>query len=848
MTPQSTPAVPHAIAHYEILEKLGEGGMGVVYKARDIRLGRLVAIKFLAPRLADAPRARERFLREARIISTLNHPHIAVIHEIEEADGQVFLVFEHLPGGDLKSRPPRTLAHALEYALQLADALAAAHRHGVVHRDIKPSNVLFTEDDTLKLADFGLARHTHEIHLTAVGRRMGTPAYMSPEQFQGTEADARSDVYSLGLVVHELIAGALPQPGHALAVPPQLQPVLERALQTDPGQRYRDAAEMAADLRGAAVQLQSAGGAETVSMNVPRHRRAIWAIPLVFALSTLVVDHAPVRYGKVSPAEQLVVLPFVNDGDSSWRIFGDGLTDTLAAGLTRLETNHGSIRVVPPDAVRRHAIATSSDARRMLGARFAIIGTLRPETSGVRLILKLVDTQSSRQLGIQAASFAPDQLPFLQEWAVNGVARMLDITGIREDSSALEAYRSHRPGAYELYLQGRGYLSHYDVPEDLANAVAAFHKALQRDPRYVLAEVGLAEALWRSWRTTKDPQWLEQASASALHARQLNDRLAPVHVMIGRIESSRGRNQEAILAFRRALELEPLNPDAHGGLAAVSESMGNLAEAEAAYRKVIDLRPREWPGYNRLAAFYTEQHRFPEAEAVFQQMIAIAPENVTGYQNLGACYLMMGRYAEASAALERTLALQPTGSGYSNLGTAYYYEGRYADAASAMEKATEQRPADYLLWGNLGDAYWYAPDERGRAQQAWRSAAELARTQLGVNPFDVQARSSLAVYEAHLGDRAAALAEIARSRRKLPTNVRVLVKAARVYELCGLRQEALKALHAALESGESPENLRREPEFAALRLDPACRQALPTEVCNGPEDSKNTATARAHER
>src|SRR5690348_5454874 len=143
--------------------------MGVVYKARDTRLGRLVAIKCLAPHLADSPRARERFLREARIISTLNHPHIAVIHEIEEADGQVFLVFEHLPGGDLKSRPPRTLAHALKYAVQLADALAAAHRHQVVHRDVKPSNVLFTEDDTLKLADFGLARQTQDIHLTAAG-------------------------------------------------------------------------------------------------------------------------------------------------------------------------------------------------------------------------------------------------------------------------------------------------------------------------------------------------------------------------------------------------------------------------------------------------------------------------------------------------------------------------------------------------------------------------------------------------------------------------------------------------------------------------------------------------------
>ena len=835
MTPQLVTATGRTIAHYEVLEKLGEGGMGVVYKARDTRLDRLVAIKFLAPRLEDSPRARERFLREARIISTLNHPHIAVIHDIDQWNGETFLVFEYLPGGNLHTRPPHTLAQALEYALQLADAVGAAHQHGVVHRDVKPHNVLFAEDDTLKLADFGLARQATDAHLTGAGAVVGTPAYMAPEQFQVRDADARSDVYSLGVVVHELIAGKLPRAGHSLAVPLPLYPVLERALEEDPGRRYPNAAEMAADLRAAAVRLESATRAETLSLQAPRPSHARWALFLLVALAGLLVNHAPLGRGTgpgdVSAVRQLAVLPFANAGGAPWQAFCDGLTDTLAAALTRLEKSQGSVRVVPAGEVRKQSIATPSEARRMLGAHLVVTGSVLPESGGVRLALSVVDAGNSRQLGAETASFAPDQLPFLQDWAVARIGQILEITSRREDQNVLDAYRTHEPGAYELYLQGRGYLSHYDVPEDLANAVAAFYKALRRDPQYALAHAGMAEALWRTWRTTKDPQWLEQAANSALRARQLNDRLAPVHIILGRVENSRGRNQEAIRSFRRALELEPLNPDAHGALADTWQSMDNLLEAEAAYRKVVELRPGEWPGYVNLANFYVEQRRFPEAETIFHQMIVLTPENVSVFQNLGALYLTMGRYTEAVGALERALALKPTPAAYTNLGIEYYFEGRFAEAATLMERAVEQRPADFILWGNLGDACWWTPGQQGRARHAWSSAAKLAQSQLTINPSDAHVWSSLAVYQAHTGNRASALADIARARHLLANNARVLIKAARVYEICGQRKEALEALHAALETGETPENVRREPEFAALRKDPACSPALPKEVC-----------------
>ena len=848
MTPQSLTVSGRTIAHYEILEKLGEGGMGVVYKARDTRLDRLVAIKFLSPHLANSPRAHERLLREAHIISTLNHPHIAVIHGIEEWEGETFLVFEHLPGGNLQTRPPHTLAQALQYALQLADALGAAHRHGVVHRDVKPANVLFGEDEALKLADFGLARQSvDDVRLTCAGAALGTPAYMAPELFQGADPDERSDVYSLGIVIHELIAGKLPEAGHALAVPLPLRTVLERALDGDPTRRYPGASEMAADLRTAIAQLDSVTNAATVSFDLPRKKRAFGALLLAVALAAVLVNHSPVTRRSAALPGQLVVLPFTtSDSGRSWQIFCDGLTEILPGELARLESE-GSIRVVPAGAVRRQSVASLSDARRMLGARFAVTGNVAPEPGGIRLTLNVVDVRTARPLGMETASFAPEEFSHLQGWAVAGVSHILQIANPVPDQTALDAGRSHQPGAYESYLRGRGYLAHYDVPEDLSNAVAAFHQALQRDPGYALAHAAMAEALWRTWKNSKDPQWLEQASASAQRARQLNDRLAPVHISLGRIENSRGRHQEALRAFRRALELEPLNPDAHAGLAGTWQSMGNLAEAEAAFRKVIELRPGEWPGYNDLAVFYSEQHRFAEAERVFQQMIGLEPENVIAFQNLGGLYLMMGRYGEAGVALERALALKPTAVAYANLGTAYYFEGRFAAAAAAANKAIEQRPADFRLWGNLAEASWWAPGQRERARQAWHSAANLAKQQLAINPADAQVRSSLAVFEAHLGDRAAALAEIARARHSLANNARVLWKAARVYELCGRRSEALAALNAALQTGESPENTRREPDFAAMRHDPVCAQVLPKEVCYGPDQGKSSTSTRTPE-
>ena len=831
MSLQMASATGRTITHYEILEKLGEGGMGVVYKARDTRLDRLVAIKVLASRFADSAFARKRLIQEARAIAALNHPHIAVLHEIDEFDGETFLVFEHLPGGSLRTRPPHTLAEALEYAVQLTEALGAAHRQGVIHRDIKPSNILFTEDDVLKLTDFGLARHATDPHLTVAGAMVGTPAYMAPEQFDGVEADARSDVYSLGVVVHELVSGKPPQPGHNLNAPAHLKPVIERALEAEPGRRYPNAGEMASHLRAAIARQDLATQAVTLTLERPRPRRALWGLAVVAALAGLLVNHAPVGTEAQPPAAQLAVLPFTNAGDAGWQAFCDGFSETLSGTLTRLEQRQGTVRIIPASVVRSQSIASASDAHRMLGARRVVTGSVKPEANRVRLTLSVLDAQTARPVSVDTASFASEELPSLQDWAVAQVARRLGSPPRPDGSGALADYGTHEPGAYEYYVQGRGYLAHYDVPEDLANAVASFHKALLRDPRYALAHAGMAEALWRTWRDTRDPQWLEEAGASALRARQINDRLAPVHIIAGRIESSRGRYPEAVRDFESALEAEPLNAEAYGALAAAYQSMGNPRQAEASYRKVVELRPGEWSGYNNLAAFYLERGRFPDAEKLLQQMIALAPDNVTGFQNLGGLYLLTARYAEAQAALERSLALKPRPEAYSNLGTAYYYEGRYGDAVSAMEKAVERRPADYVLWGNLGDAYRWAAGKEARAPEAWSRAAALANQQLAVNPRDTRALSSLAVYQAHLGRRSTALAQMARARRLGDANPGLLVKAARVYELCGRREQALGALLAALEAGESPENGRRDPEFAALRRDPACAHVLPKEIC-----------------
>jgi tetratricopeptide (TPR) repeat protein len=880
--PPADPLVGRTIAHYEVVARLGGGGMGVVYTARDTRLGRRVALKFLPPQWSHDESAKERFVREAQAASATDHPNICTIHDIGTTDdGQLFIVMAHYDGDTLKKRlegGPLGVDEAIDIAAQIAEGLAKAHAEGVVHRDIKPGNLMLTETG-VKILDFGLAKMADSrLTLTLEGSTVGTIAYMSPEQVRGDEADARSDVWGLGAALYEMLAGDVPFKGgyseaiaHAIKndapVPlrtrrPEVAEALEqlvfRALHKDPAVRFQTARDLARALRrlqGRTLPLDlrtepvvpamstPAGRAVWPAaiapwrMSHPRRRAALAAVILAAALvGTLLVIATPLleallRMTRNEPPlpdnKNVAVLPFEVAGrtpeDEAW---ANGVSAMLSAMLTRLTVP--ALQVAPFDDVRARALNAAS-ARSDLGATLVVTGSVERVGTTVRVASRVLDTTTSRQL--RAATFSvpsTDSIALLDRLLATTL-QMLDVEVAESERAALVPRGTSVAAAGGLYLQGRGYLQYYEKWENIEGAIAAFTGALKLDPMYAQAYAGLGEASWRKTRagrgqsaadaqydSSEEPQWLEAALANCTRALVLDPGLAAAHVCLGRIHDARGRHEEAVVAFQRALASEPTNDDAYVGLGQAEEQLGRVEQAENTYRRAVLLRPRYWVHYNRLGHFYFNRGRYAEAAEMFAQVVALAPDSFRGYSNLGGAYIHLGRYDEAIAALERSVAIQPTASSTSNLGTAYFNRGRFADAARAFEQAVKLVDTNYELWGNLADAYHWAPGERPRAAGAYRRAISLGLPQLKVNPRNTVLVTKLAHYHAMLGERTEALPLVARALQIAPQDGFVLFRSAVTLNRLGETDRSIDLLEKARAAGFSVTVIRDTPDLSNL--------------------------------
>lgn len=834
------------VSHYEVLEKLGEGGMGVVYKAVDSVLGRIVALKFLAADRMDAAEVAQ-FEDEAHAISALNHPHIATIYEFGQSNGNRFLVLEYLAGGTLGALLRRLrwsgekmrLETILDYAIQIADGLAHAHRHGIIHRDVKSENVMLTEEGTLKITDFGLAKlRATDNERTGSGAVVGTVSCMSPEQALGEELDRRSDIFSFGVLLYHMATGEMPFQGpHALAVmheildaeprpleqlrpdlPRALQQVLEKALRKDRNTRYQRMEEVLADLQ--ALHLRSEVlSTQTVDLPAPQimHGRT-WAsvAALLVCLLALLWWHVPNRHEE----KHIAVLPFQNiGGGPDGQAFCDGVVESLTGKLSQLQRFQKALWVVPSSELRAQPVSSASQASQVFGATLVITGSMQRTGPALRLITNLIDAASRKQLGSRTVETRIDNITELQDAAIERVTEMLQLELDPEAKLALAVGKTAVPAAYQAYEQGHGYLRSGEAAE-LDRAIELFLLAIEKDVTYASAYAELGEAFTRKYGATKDPQWMEKAQEACRRAVELNDALVPVHLAMARINAVTGKYQQAVIELQRALELDPANGEVHHLLAQVYEDTGKLQEAEAEYKQLIDLRPDYSTGYNDLGVFYFNQGQFAKAELLFRKVNAIVPRNVLGYSNLGGVYSAMGRYNEAIAALQASLEIKPSAGAYSNLGTIDYFLGRYSDAVPMMQRAVELNPTDHRLWGNLGDACRWAPGFRNKAGPSYQRAIELAQRQLDINPKDPALLAHSALWRAKLGEREAALAGITKALQHSEDNGSLIFESALVYELCGQRERALAAVKAALQAGFSAEEIRKEPELAKLRRDP----------------------------
>ena len=854
----ATPTIGQVLGHYRIVEQIGAGGMGVVFRARDEQLDRDVALKTL-PRLPLLSEPlRRQFRREALSLGKITDPYVAMAFDFGRDKGIDYLVTEYVPGvtldAKLGGRPLQEL-EILQLGKQLASGLEAAHKEGVIHRDLKPGNLKITPDGRLKILDFGLAymlkTEATEVDVTVSRSETysdaGTLPYMSPEQIKGVKPDARADVWSAGVVLYEMSTGRRPfdhspetpliaailekSPVSPRAVNPKISEGLERvilrALEKDPQERYQSAGDLRIDL----ANLTS-GTTPIYPRPVPSPPWRRW-LPIAAGLVVLAGAGAWWRSHRTEasvPEERMMaVLPFESvANDLPTNALGLGLTETLTAKLVQA-VDGGHLQLVSTRDLIAQGVKTSEHARREFGTDLVLEGSLQQDGGRIRITWSLVDPRTHAQIAANTVTGDADDIFGLQDNLVAEVLEKLPQAVDPRRRQALLARPDTKPAAYDSYLRGRGYLEDYQHPDNIESAIAQFEQAIAVDKNFApaFAALGLTYTTGFQWRN-KGKDWLDKAKTQCERALEINPQLAEGHTCLGNVYSSTGQYDEAVQQYQRSLDLDRNSDETLRLLAEAYQKQGKASAAEEAYRKAVSLRPNYWDVYNAFGSFYYNQARYADAEAMFQKAIKLAPLNFRGYSNLGAIYLLLGRYEEAVNALQQSSALRPTFEAYGNLGAAYFYMRRYQESAENLQRALTIDDKDWLNWGNLGDTLYQIPSRRQDALGAYRKAIELAQARLEVNPKDSFILAFTADYYAMLDQEQKAREQLTRALEIAPKDAEVLFRAAILQNHFGQADKTIDFLNKSVAAGYSKTVIRDTPDFDHLKNDPRFRALLPT--------------------
>ncbi len=873
MTSSARPlAANEQVGGYKILGTAGVGGMGIVYKALDLKLERIVALKFLPNDLHLEEKDKERFFQEAKMASSLDHANIGVIHGLEETpEGHTFIVMAYYEGLTLTEkirRGPLPPGQAVGIMMQVARGLVEAHDRNIIHRDIKPSNIIITRQNVAKIVDFGLARVSTSGSTTRSLAAAGTLAYMSPEQVRSEPLDVRTDIWSLGVVFAESLTGQHPfqrdnmsaillaileDPPPVDTLPAPLASIVLRMLAKDRTHRYANCRELLADLetcpiaeetpsskssarelRGSSRELkryfEHASASRNPAAAVARERR--WwlsgvAVALLAAASFLlpsVRDRATKLLSGAGGEKHIAVLPFDNiGGDPVNEAVSEGLMQSLTSKLSDLDSSQQSLWVVPASEVRRHKVTDPEAALREFGATLVVEGSVQRDSSGIHLTVNLIRTKDIRQEGSVSLVSRDGDFATLQDQAVSGLAQLMHV---EVPASALHtAEGMSSPAAYESYLRALGYMQRYDKPGNLDQAIAALSTAVNTDSQFALGYAGLGEAYRLKYQVDKDSRWASLALTNGARATALNDRLPSAYVTLGRIHDVTGHSDLALTEFQRALQLDPRNADALTGIAHSYENAGRVADAEAAYKKAIALRPDYWDGYNSLGLFYDRQAKYDDSIAQLKRAIEITPDNAQAYSNLGATYLDTGdpkKLPDAEAALKKSVQLGPSYAAFANLGYLYDSQRRYADSAAALEHAVQLNDKDYNVWANLAAAYQNL-DDQARFGAALDKELPLLEQAAQSSPRDAGVQVRLALLYAEKKSRDKALARIQTALVLAPEDADVLENIGETYETLGDRPHALQFVEKSLRKGYSLESLKNAAALKSLLSDPNFR-------------------------
>ncbi|MBC8367285.1 protein kinase [bacterium] len=838
------------VAHYQILSLLGEGGMGIVYRAEDTKLQREVALKFLSGHLLSDDEDRVRFLNEARAAASLSHPNICTVHEIDEVDGHTYISMAYLEGSSLKDLlvdGPLDRNAALSYALQIAEGLGEAHGKNVVHRDIKPGNIMITPANKAIITDFGLAKTSGSPELTQLGAAVGTAAYMSPEQARGEAVDSRSDVWSLGALLYEMLTGQKAfqgdhEPGVMYAIchmePRGLQGdasafdagvtgILRRCLQKDPLLRYQSVDKLRAD-------LATVGGGAKLPADA---RRRPWKRWMPAAFFTLILAWVALdgpgsswlRGGGegIPDRKYLAILPFANiGGDPENQALGDGLHEYLSSKLTQLEGLRDAFWVVPAADIRKSEITSPMEARQVFGVNLAVVGSVARDNGDITLTLNLTDPDSHRTLNSAVLEDSVSKASVLQADVLGALIEMLRVELSPEELLALEAGLTQVSLAQEYYLKGLGFMQDLDYLQRRAKldavdtAIEFFVQAIEKDPNYALAELGLGEAYWQRYLWSRQDEWIPKAVTHCERSLVLDDELQDARISLAVIFREIEECDHALTLLDQALAEDPSNIRALRELGDSYAKRGDAEKADSILKQAIAIRPDDWVGHQKLGLFYVDQFRFEEAIAEFQQVQELTPQNYfRGYTDLAGVYLYLRRGEEAAELLNRSIEIKPSYDALSNLGTYHYMNEDYEKAIQYYNGALALHSHDYRLWGNLAAAQFRIEETSEQGVISIRRAVELCEDQRTVTPREPALLSRLASYYHILDQDENALELLEELARLDSSNAEVMFQIGHTYEKMGYRDDALSWLKKCVEAGYPRSKIENESLLGELRDD-----------------------------